>query len=59
MRYLIVKIESTGYFPSEDRAQLEAVAAELNADALDEPCSDRWIVLPENEIQIRFAESID
>jgi hypothetical protein len=33
MRYLIVKIESSEYEPSEDRAQLEAIAAELNTDA--------------------------
>jgi hypothetical protein len=57
MRYIILKIETTGYEPSTDRAQLEQIAAELNSDALDEPCSDRWIVLPEDDIRIRFTET--
>ena len=57
MRYLIVKIENTQYAPSENRTELEQIAAELNADALDEPCSDRWIVLPEDEVRIQFAET--
>ena len=55
-RHLIVKIESTGYEPSGDRAQLEAIAAELNTDALDEQTSDRWVVVPEDAI--RFAEPV-
>jgi hypothetical protein len=56
MRYLIVKIESTEYEPSENRAQLEAIAAELNTDALDEQISDRWVVVSEDAI--RFAEPV-
>jgi hypothetical protein len=57
MRYLIVKIESTGYEPSDDKAKLEEIAAELNTDALDEHVSDRWVVVPEDAI-IRFAEPV-
>jgi hypothetical protein len=56
MRYLIVKIESTGYPSSDDKAKLEEIAAELNTDALDEQVSDRWIVMREDAI--RFAEPV-
>jgi hypothetical protein len=53
MRCQIVKIESTSHEHSADKEALEAIAAELNSDALDQRSSELCVVL-ENDV-IEFA----
>jgi hypothetical protein len=45
MRYQIVHIQPTDYEPSNDRDALEALAEDLNRDAIADSQVDRWIVV--------------
>ena len=44
--FTIIAASATDYEPSDDRAELEAITADLNSDAIDADIPKRWMIVP-------------
>jgi hypothetical protein len=51
MPYVIVRIFTTGYPPSEKLRELQKLAAELNDDAIKAGDPERWTVIDEKQLR--------